>query len=70
MIGENELANRFSYHAPTQEQTLIYQDIRDRCFVLAKFLDEVCPDSREKSLAFTALDDVVMQANAAVARRS
>jgi hypothetical protein len=49
---------------------LVYQDIRDRCFVLAKFLDEVCPDSREKSLAFTALDDVVMQANASIARHT
>lgn len=70
MIGEDELANRFSYHPPTHEQTLIYQEVRDRAFVLAKFLDEVLPDSREKLLAFTALDDVVMQANASVARRS
>jgi hypothetical protein len=70
MIGEEELANRFSYHPPTHDQTLAYQEIRDRCFVLAKFLDQACPDSREKSLAFTALDDVVMQANASIARHS
>lgn len=70
MIGEDELANRFSYHPPTHEQVLLYQEIRDRAFVLAKFLDTWLPDSREKSLAFTALDDVVMQANASIARHS
>lgn len=31
-------------------------------------VDELCPESRERSLAFTKIDEAVMWANASIAR--
>lgn len=70
MIGADELAARFTYHPPTERQAELYEDIRSRAYNLALWLDEVVPDSREKSLAFTDLDHLVQHANAAIARRT
>jgi len=36
--------------------------------MLAAYINENCPDSREKSLAFTKLEEAVMWANASIAR--
>jgi len=63
-----DLNNRFTYHPPTEGQRNRYQAIRDRAHDLAIFLDLNCPDSREKSLAITHLEDAVMWANASIAR--
>ena len=71
-MGEMEYAEldlRFTYHAPKPGQPEKYEDIRDRARKLASLFDAVCPDSREKSLAFTKLEEAVMWANASIARR-
>ncbi len=64
----DDLANRFTYHPPKDDQALRYEMIRDRAHGLAEFIDEKCPHSREKSLAITHLEETVMWANAAIAR--
>lgn len=69
MIGDEELASRFTYHPPKGDQAERYGHIRDKARVLALYLDEHVPDSREKSLAITHLEEAVMWANAAIARR-
>ena len=58
----------FTYHAPKIDQIGRYQDIRDRAGLLAVFLFETCPRSRELSLAVTHLEEMVFWANAAIAR--
>ena len=63
-----ELEKRFTYHAPKNGQPAKYEQIRDAAKVLANLLNTACPDSREKSLAFTALEESVMWANASIAR--
>lgn len=63
-----DLANRFTYHTPTPEQTARYRTIRNQAHDLAKNFALLCPDSREKSLALTSLEQAVMWANAAIAR--
>lgn len=68
MEGE-ELAIRFTYHAPKKGQPEKYEDIRKKAHVLAVMLQAYCPESREKSLAMTKLEECVMWANAAIARR-
>ena len=68
MIGATELANRFTYHPPRPDQVNRYQDIREHARALANMLDRHCPDSREKSLAMTHLEEAVMWANASIAR--
>ena len=63
-----QIENNFSYHAPKEGQAEKYTEIRERAKELAYLIDEVCPGSREKSLAMTKLEEAVMWANASVAR--
>lgn len=67
-ISKKEIDNRFTYHPPTPEQAALYEDIRSKAKSLATFLNRNVPDGRNKSLAITSLEDVVMRANAAVAQ--
>ena len=63
-----DLANRFTYHAPKDGQVERYQQIQGAAHELATLINSQCPESREKSLAVTHLEDAVMWANAAIAR--
>lgn len=63
-----EIENRFTYHAPTPEQRQRYESIRRSAEGLALLLNIACPEGREKALAFTALEESVMWANASIAR--
>ena len=67
-MDAQEIQKRFTYHAPKGDQAQRYEDIRRNAFNLAAFIDASCPDSREKSLAMTALEEAVMWANASIAR--
>jgi len=67
-MTEAELDNRFTYHPPKGDQAIRYEAIRAQARDFAAFLDKKVPDSREKSLAMTHLEDAVMWANAAIAR--
>lgn len=64
-----ELAVRFTYHAPTGDQPSRYEHLRDTALELAELILDSCPDSRERALAFTHLEEVVFWANASIARR-
>ena len=66
----SDLENRFTYHAPKEGQPKKYEDIRAKGLELARLLDELCPDSREKSLAITSLEESVMWANSSIARNT
>lgn len=63
-----DLKHRFTYHAPGTTQMQKYQNIRANALAFAELIDAMCPDSREKSLAITNLEETVMWANAAIAR--
>lgn len=63
-----DLKNRFTFHPASAEKAKIYEAIRAQAYEYALWLDENVPDSREKSLAITHLEDTVFWANAAVAR--
>ena len=63
-----DLENRFTYHAPHGDQPDRYAALRSRAHTLANEIDETCPDSREKSLAITKLEEAVFWANASIAR--
>ncbi len=67
-MEEKDLKNRFTYHAPDLAKTQKYESIRKNALHLSLLLNEYCPDSREKSLAITSLEQAVMWANAAIAR--
>lgn len=63
-----ELINRFTYHAPKGDQPKRYEEIRRMALALATVVHGSCPESHEKSLALTKIDEAVMWANAAIAR--
>ena len=62
------LENRFTYHAPKEGQPERYESIRYKAKMLAAYINEYCPESRETSLALTKIEEAVMWANAAIAR--
>lgn len=68
--GQNhdKIENNFKYHAPKGDQADRYTSIRALAKELAYTINDLTPASREQSLAFTALEEAVMWANAAIAR--
>ncbi|MBM7585839.1 hypothetical protein JOC86_002381 [Bacillus pakistanensis] len=63
-----QIENNFMYHAPKEGQPEKYTAIREKAKELAYLIEETCPNSREKSVAFTNLETAVMWANASIAR--
>lgn len=68
--GQNgeRIENNFHYHPPKDDQPQRYEMIRAKAKELAYVINGCTPMSREQSLAFTALEEAVMHANAAIAR--
>jgi hypothetical protein len=66
-MTNEQIENTFTYHPPFGTQTQRYQDLREEARTLAKLIQEACPESREKSLALTELQQAVMWANASIA---
>lgn len=67
-MPENDIENRFTYHAPKPGQPEKYTRLRNAAKELALLIEETTPRSREQSLAMTNLEQAVMWANAAIAR--
>ena len=63
-----DIANVFTYHAPKGDQAGRYERIREKAKALAYEFEACAPHSRERSLAFTNLEQAVMWCNAAIAR--
>ncbi len=62
-----QIKDIFTYHCSDERQTEIYNRLRSEALQLALTINELCPDSREKSLAITNLQMAIMMANASVA---
>ena len=67
-FDRDDLNNRFTYHPPKDGQPERYIAIRDSARVFAGLISGEVPNSREKSLALTKLEEAVMWANAGIAR--
>ena len=63
-----EIQTRFTYHKPIGNQPQRYEVLRAMARNLATLINDLCPESREKSLAFTELESAIMWANASIAR--
>lgn len=63
-----QIENNFMYHPLKERQNEKYEKIRSKAKELAYLIDELCPNSREKSLAMTNLEQSVMWANSSIAR--
>lgn len=67
-MTKETLENNYTYHAPTEAKVKFYTEFRSRAKDLATYINDNAPESREKSLALTKLEEVVMWGNAAAAR--
>ncbi len=63
-----DLDNIFTYHAPKAGQQEKYVAIREKAKEMAKMIIELCPESRERSVALTNLETSNFWANASIAR--
>lgn len=69
MIDPSEIEHRFKFHAASrQEKRDEHTSVRQSCRQLADHINNTCPDSREKSVALTKLEEVMFWGNAAIAR--
>lgn len=72
MFKPEEIEQRFGFHKATLEgedaTAPKHISMRKRYKDFAYALDELLPDGREKSLAFTALEEAAMWSHKAVAR--
>lgn len=69
-MGNNsieQLDNNFKYHTPNVNQLERYNQIREQSKKLACLIIEVCPNSRERSVAMTKLEETSMWANKSIA---
>lgn len=64
----DELVNRFRYHRPNEAKGARHALVRAKCLELATELNSLIPDSREKSIVMTKLEEVMFWANAGIAR--
>jgi hypothetical protein len=62
------MEHNFTYHKPKEDQADRYHLLRTTVRRAADDVLHCCPDSRERSLALTKLEEAVMWANAAIAR--
>lgn len=68
-ITQEEINIRFTYVAPKPGQPEKYTELRAQAKDLAMSFVALCPACRETSLAITKLEEAIMFANAAIARR-
>lgn len=71
VLDPQELDTRSKYHKPTEEKAELHTKVRALYGELAKELNDLLPSgARESDRALTfLLDDSLMAANAAIARR-
>ena len=61
-----EIAARFAHHEMTDEEKTHSNKIREDAMNLADIIDIYCPESREKSLALTKLEECIMWVNKSI----
>ena len=65
-IDDQTVDEAFSYHVPLKGEPERFEAIRSAAKSFAKTLLDYCPQSRERSVALTHLQEAVMMANASV----
>lgn len=65
---EQRIESAFTYHTPKEGRPEKHELLRAKAKELAYLIDELCPNSREKSLAMTKLEESSMWADASIAR--
>lgn len=68
MATEQEIASRFgAYRKPTEENIPKFKKLQEKALEFAHLINELCPESKQKSTALTQLELCKMSANASIA---
>lgn len=65
---QKRIERDFNYHAPSAKAITDMQELRNSARLLAHQINFLVPESREKALSLTKLEEVVMWANASITR--
>ncbi len=57
-------------HRPTDQEINVIEELRESAIELGDHIEQVCPQSRERSLAITNLEQALMWAVASIARNT
>lgn len=62
----DDITKRFTYQVPKEEQASRIQALRKKTQELGLLINELCPKSRQQSLALTKLEETLMWANKSI----
>lgn len=62
--------NVFKYHEPKPGQDEKYHALRDGAKAFDALITKLCPESRERALAYTKLEEALLWATSSVARNT
>lgn len=66
-MTNEQIENWFTYHAPSGDDTVAYEKLRSAGKSFAQAINELCPESADKTAAIRKAREAVMTANAAIA---
>jgi hypothetical protein len=66
-MHEDEIQRWMGYHPPSADLVKAHEDWRQVCITTMRMLNHMLPDGREKAVATTHLEDVLMWGNKAIA---
>lgn len=66
----DQITELFTYHTPSGDQPQRYEQINEKAKQLALLVNEICPESAEKTKAIRKIQAARMWANAAIAIHS
>lgn len=64
------IAWNMTNHAPTPEEINVIEGLRGEFIELGELIEDICPSTRERSLAITNLEQSLMWAVASIARNT
>ena len=66
-MTNEQIDNWFTYHAPSSDDLVTYDKLRSSARDFAKAINDLCPESADKTAAIRKVREAVMTANASVA---
>jgi hypothetical protein len=67
-MKKTEIENNFTYHKPMPHDLIKYERLRNMAKEYCELVNELCPDSKEKSNAITKIEESNMWSNASITR--